>query len=120
MRRDDNDNAINLIPGVRSPLTWMSFLLGTGLLIFGDSTENHDRAIYMLAIAFTSLKTDNPLARGASVAGAALRMVSNGAWGAIGFLMQTGAALYALIPVEEERQAERLGEAEEARAARRN
>lgn len=87
----------NPTPGLRSPLFWGSFLLGTGLLVCGKNDTEYNRAIYMLAIAGTMLLTKNSVARCTSVVGGAMRLCASAAIGSLGFLAQGAAVTYSVI-----------------------
>lgn len=91
----DFNNPPNHLPGLYSPLAWGSFLLGTGLLLFGKSTNDYDCAVYALAIAGTALMTNNKVARHAAVIGGAMRLCSSALIGTLGFLAQGAALTYA-------------------------
>ncbi len=61
------------LPGLNSPLSWGSLLLGAGFLLFGKDEADYNQAIYLLAISGVSLLTTNTPARCTSVIGGILR-----------------------------------------------
>jgi hypothetical protein len=82
------------VPGLRSPLFYVTFLLGAGLFLSSETDADYTLAKNVLVIAATCLVANNKIIRGVSIAGGAMRIFGSGS---LGMFMQATSLGYGLI-----------------------